>query len=357
MSGKLRSGFSTGACSAAAAKAAATALCTGSCPEHVDLSFPNGQIHRFLVHSCRKEEGRAFASVIKEAGDDPDITHHAEICASIGKGHIQDEVVCVFDDNVQLIRGSGVGVVTKPGLSVAVGEPAINPVPRKMIYAAIRSVTEDAVNVTISIVNGEILAEKTLNKRLGILGGLSVLGTTGIVRPVSAAAWIATISTCMDVARRAGLTEIVLSTGRTSEKGAQDYLDLPEEAYAMMGDYLAFSLKTAARKGFATIHYAGMWAKLMKAALQIPQTHVRNGALEIAAAAELLNKLGAQPPLTERLKDSNTAREMLGHIQDTGQTFLIEAVCHKAKAYAEEVSGSAVKIYLIDNNAKVIAHA
>jgi cobalt-precorrin-5B (C1)-methyltransferase len=225
-----------------------------------------------------------------------------------------------------------------------------------MIFDAIQEITRQKLSVTISVKNGESLAEKTLNKRLGIIGGLSILGTTGIVRPVSADAWTATISACMDVAREAGLTDVVISTGRTSEKGAQQLLDLPEEAYAMMGDYLHFSLHEARIKGFTTVHYAGMWAKVMKAALQIPQTHVKNGALEVAAGAELLENLGAKSPLVELLRKSNTAREMLTHIENCGQTELINKVCLMAKKYAEEVAGTTVLIYLIDHQAKVIAH-
>jgi cobalt-precorrin-5B (C1)-methyltransferase len=249
-----------------------------------------------------------------------------------------------------------VGIVTKPGLAIGVGEPAINPVPRQMIFQSVGEVTNQDISVTISVVDGEKLAEKTLNKRLGILGGLSILGTTGIVRPISADAWTATISASMDVAKEAGLRDIVISTGRTSEKGAQHLLQLPEEAYAEMGDYLYFSLSEASKKGFTTIHYAGMWAKVMKAALKIPQTHVKNGALEVAQGAELLESLGARPPLIDLLHTSNTAREMLTHIEATGQTELITKVCLKAKEYAESVAGTRVNIYLIDHKTKVIAH-
>lgn len=357
MAKRLRSGFTTGACSAAAAKAAASALITRVCPDSIEIVFPDGSVKAFAVHNCEADKVCGTASVIKDAGDDPDVTNRAEICARVEFGHkVSSEGSSVLHENIQLLCGKGVGTVTKPGLAVPVGEPAINPVPRQMIYQAVRDITKEKVRVTISVTDGELLAEKTLNKRLGVLGGLSILGTTGIVRPVSAEAWTATISTCMDVAKEAGLDEIVLSTGRTSEKGAQHLLQLPEEAYAMMGDYLGFSLKEAKKKDFGTIHYAGMWAKVMKAALKIPQTHVRNGALEVAAGAELLQKLGAQPPLTELLIKSNTAREMLTHIETTGQTFLIRAVCEKAKEYAEEVSGRRVNIYLIDHKTNVIAH-
>lgn len=357
MAKRLRSGFTTGACSAAAAKAAALAVISGKNPEKVEISFPDKSHKTFLVHSCKHKGNSVTASIIKDAGDDPDVTNRAEICATVTRGHSDIEGdSSVTHENVQLHRGKGVGVVTKPGLAIPPGEPAINPVPRQMIYKAVQDVTKEPVSVTISVTNGELLAEKTLNKRLGIIGGLSILGTTGIVRPISADAWTATISATMDVAREAGLEEIVISTGRTSEKGAQHLLNLPEEAYAQMGDYLYFSLNEAREKGFTTIHYAGMWAKVMKAALRVPQTHVRNGALEVAQGAELLIELGARPPLNDLLHTSNTAREMLTHIEDIGQQELIIKVCQKAKEYAEEVADTTVNIYLIDHKTEVIAH-
>ena len=259
--------------------------------------------------------------------------------------------------DILLCGGQGIGTVTKPGLAIQVGQPAINPVPRQMIVDAVREIIgEQKVTVTISIPKGEELAEKTLNKRLGILGGLSILGTTGIVRPISADAWTATIKASLDVAKEAGLSEVVLSTGRTSEKGAQQLLDLPEEAYAMMGDYLEFSLQQAASRNFQTIHLAGMWAKIIKAALRIPQTHVRNGALEVSDGANLLAELGAEGELLQKIKASNTAREMYSHIEAAGKTALVEAVCRKALEYCEDVTGRTVKVYLINHKAEIITH-
>lgn len=356
---RLRSGFTTGSCSAAAAKAAVQALVTGSCPTSIEIPFPDGSRYRFPVKSCSLRGDCASASIIKDAGDDPDVTNGAEISAQAiflqneGNSSGKD---CICLDTIQLCRGEGVGYITKPGLAIPPGEPAINPVPRKMITESVLEVTQKPVKLTISIANGKALAEKTLNHRLGILDGLSVLGTTGIVRPVSADAWTATIAASMDVARKAGLDEIVLSTGRTSESGVQKLLDLQIEAYAMMGDYLEFSLKEASAKGFNTIHLAGMWAKIMKAALRVPQTHVRNGVLEMKDAARLLASLGASGKLFEQIQKANSAREMLTHIERYGKPELIEAVCKKAKDFAEEISGVPVQIYLINHKAEIITH-
>ncbi len=358
MAKRLRSGFTTGACSAAAAKAAAVALSEGRCPDDIEIPFPDGSRKSFVLHSCHVDNNSATASIIKDAGDDPDVTNGAEISATVSSGQTTTERGnCVILANIFLCGGKGIGRVTKPGLAVQVGEPAINPVPRQMIVEAVGEVIEDKpVTISISVPDGEELAEKTLNKRLGILGGLSILGTTGIVRPVSADAWTATIQASLDVAKEAGLAEVVLSTGRTSEKGVQQLLGLPEEAYAMMGDYLEFSLREAAARDFKTVHIGGMWAKIMKAALRIPQTHVRNGALEIVDGAKLMADLGAKGDLLQLLEKSNTAREMLTHIEDQGKHDLVKAVCLKAREYCQEVTGGQVKIYLIDHKAKVIIH-
>jgi cobalt-precorrin-5B (C1)-methyltransferase len=363
---RLRSGFTTGSCAAAAAKAAAFAAVNGSCPKDIEIPFPDGSRKSFAVYHCKINDSNdgqkcsATASIIKDAGDDPDVTNGAEIMATVSSGHSNHTQLtagqCVPLDSILLCRGDGIGMVTKPGLAIQVGEPAINPVPRQMIVDAVREITDQKFTVTISIPNGEELAQKTFNKRLGILGGLSILGTTGIVRPISADAWTATIKASLDVAKEAGLEDVVLSTGRTSEKGAQRLLDLPEEAYAMMGDYLEFSLKEAAIRNFKTIHLSGMWAKIMKAALRIPQTHVRNGALEVADGAGLLASLGAKGELLQMIKKSNTAREMLSHIEAAGKTELVEAVCLKAREYCRETTGTEVKVYLVNHKAEIITH-
>ncbi len=357
MAKRLRSGYTTGACAAAAAKAAAIIARDGILPQTVEIPFPDGSLHSFTVVRAEITAGGGAASVIKDAGDDPDVTNKAEIRAEVRLDDTGDEKECIVIDNIRLRAGIGIGHVTKPGLAVAAGEPAINPVPRQMISEAVRQVESGRiVQVIISVPLGEKLAKKTLNHRLGIVGGLSILGTTGIVRPLSAEAWTATIETSLNVAWETGLREIVLSTGRTSEKGAQSLLQLPVEAYAMMGDYLEFSLLKAGDKGFTAIHLAGMWAKMMKAAMLIPHTHVRHGALEIRDGAALLQECGAEGALLEKLYTSNTAREMYGHLLEAGREDIVRRVCLRAKEYAGRVSTREVYVYLVDAGAKVVEH-
>ncbi len=360
---KLRSGYTTGACAAAASKAAALHVMTGVAQDTVEIPFPDGSRVMFTIISSKfldNKQKQAMASVIKDAGDDPDVTNGARIDSTVSFAASDDS----RSDSLVISGGIGVGKVTKRGLAVAVGNPAINPVPQKMIRAAVTEAIEAAaeknqccLDITISIPDGEELAKKTLNRRLGVVGGLSVLGTTGIVRPISADAWTATIATSMDVAKEAGLKEIILSTGRTSERAVEEALLLPEEALVMMGDYLSFSLVAAAEHRFRHIHLAAMWAKVMKAGMKIPQTHVRNGALEVKDALEFLRELGADDEMITALQGSNTAREIYGRLLEKGDGKMILQVCEAAREYAREVSGLEVTVYLVDATTTIVAQA
>ncbi len=366
---RLRSGFTTGACAAAAAKAAALLLINDTAVQRVTIPFPDGQELEFVIHHSEllDHQGtkKAMASVVKDAGDDPDVTNGAEIIATINITNCAGETAPQMRQNnigLCFLAGNGVGTVTKPGLAIHVGQPAINPIPRQMIGAALAQIpwptdqmgSAIKINIEISVPNGLALAEKTLNHRLGIVGGLSILGTTGIVKPISAEAWTATIKASMAVARETGCREIVLSTGRTSEKAAQNLLNLPIESYAMMGDYLKFSLMAAQEEGFQKIHLAGMWAKIVKAAMQTPQTHVRNGALEVREAAEFIATLANDPNLATNLRDANTAREIYERLKETKRHDIIGLVCLAAKDFAQSVAKLPVSVYLVESPGKVV---
>ena len=365
---ELRSGYTTGACAAAAAKAA-TQLLVGAYhgtplqapPDKVSIPFPDGSRADFTIHSSgyRNPDKAAFAAVIKDAGDDPDVTNGAEIVAEaiIARKCLPSTLV--------IKGGMGVGTVTKPGLAIAVGEPAINPVPRKMIadaiseafpYISFRS-SGFAVEITISVTNGELLAKKTLNERLGIIGGLSILGTTGIVRPLSSEAWTATIASSMDVAKAMGRNEIVLSAGRTSEKAHMKKYSLPEESYVMMGDYLEFSLREAATRCFSNIYLSAQWAKMLKIAMATPQTHVRHGAIDLGKTVDFLNSIGVSIP---KAAEFNTAREIFDYLiansADLQETLI--KVCNAAKSYASDIADPVnLSAVLVAYDGEVIAHS
>lgn len=358
---RLRSGFTTGACAAAAAKGATVLFFRQRAVDQVDIPFPDGSRVNFKLAGCGWLEGEnaiAYCSVIKDAGDDPDVTNKAEIVALVSRASNS----FAHEDDLQIVGGKGVGIVTKPGLALPVGAPAINPVPLKMIEQAVREALHEAQGelsaekllITISVPQGEELAKKTLNKRLGILGGLSILGTTGVVVPVSAEAWTATITASMDVARECGVQEIVLSTGRTSERAVEEHYNFPEEALIMMGDYLEFSLKAASERGFRKIHLAGMWAKLLKGALRTPQTHVRHGALDVQKGISLLQQLAKTNVEIQYLQGSNTAREIYERLKDHGDNELIRTVCQTAKDYYQDICGIPVQVYLVSTSGKIV---
>ncbi|MEM6463960.1 MAG: cobalt-precorrin-5B (C(1))-methyltransferase, partial [Pseudomonadota bacterium] len=229
----LRKGWTTGACATAATKAALTALITGDFPDPVTITLPKGQKPAFALAFETLGQGYASAGIVKDAGDDPDVTHGSTVVATVRP--------LPAGSGIRFAAGEGVGTVTRAGLPLAVGEPAINPVPRKMMLEAVADVCAAFnrpadIEITISVPGGTALAEKTWNPRLGIVGGLSILGTTGIVQPFSCAAWIHSIHRGIDVARAAGLDHVLGATGSTSEAAAQKIYDLPEIALLDMGD-------------------------------------------------------------------------------------------------------------------------
>jgi cobalt-precorrin-5B (C1)-methyltransferase len=345
----LRSGYTTGACAAAASKAAVLKLLGAPVKKKVEIPFPDGSRVEFKLDGVKKINGlSASASVIKDAGDDPDVTNGAEIAASAR--------IITGANDIVIKGGEGVGVVTRPGLAVPPGEHAINPVPKKMITAGVREAIAESgspgvsVEVTISVPRGRELAKKTLNRRLGIEGGISILGTTGIVRPLSDIAWKATISASMDVARAMGLNEVVLSSGRTSEAAHMRKYGFPEQAYALSGDFVEWSLREAGGRGFFNPARTCV-AKMLKIAMGTPDTHVRAGAIDLKKAVEYLKTLGI--PGFPREETYNTARMMMEEIPPEW----LKRVCEGARDYAERVSGLPVKVSLAGYDGVIIAES
>lgn len=355
---KLRSGYTTGACAAAAAKAAAVVLFSREELTEVTIPFPDRSRVTFKLIWTRLYENEAQAAVVKDAGDDPDVTNRAVISATVRS---TTRFIANPSQKINIIGGTGVGMVTKPGLPVAIGKPAINPVPLRMITEAVEEAIAQhrkdhnrVLDVTIEVPRGEELAKKTLNKRLGIIGGISILGTTGIVKPVSADAWTATISICMNVASAAGLKEVILSTGRSSEKCVQSHLSLPDEALVMMGDYLEFALKETNKHFYQRIHMATMWAKLLKGAMKVPQTHVRHGVLDTHKIIVFYRDQGINEALLKKLEPSNTAREVLEKLLELNEISLITWTCKRAKEHYESMANADITIHLVHGSGRLI---
>jgi len=355
----LRRGWTTGACAAAAARAAFAALLTGRFPDPVTIRLPRGEAPRFPLALAELGAGVARAGIVKDAGDDPDVTQGALIVAEVAWAEP--------GAGISFRAGAGVGTVTRPGLPLAVGQPAINPAPRAMIREALADIAEangaafsremgPDVTVTIAIPGGERLAERTMNARLGIVGGLSVLGTTGIVVPYSCASWIHAIHRGIDVARAAGLDHIAAATGTTSERAVQQLYDLPEHALIDMGDFVGGTLKYLRRRPVARLTLAGGFAKLAKLASGHLDLHSSRSRVDGAALARLLGGLGADRAAVDAALSSDSAAEILRVAGERGRA-LAEAVARQARevALATLSGATAVEVGVVDRAGEFLA--
>jgi cobalt-precorrin-5B (C1)-methyltransferase len=352
----LRRGWTTGTCAAAAAKAAFAAVITGEFPDPVEVTLPRGERPSFALALTRRDEGSATAGVIKDAGDDPDVTHGALVLATVRAG--------APGAGVTFRAGEGVGMVTRAGLPIPPGEPAINPVPRRMIHDAIAEVAAAAggaadAEVEIAIPGGEALAAKTLNGRLGIVGGLSILGTTGIVVPYSCSAWIHSIHRGIDVARAAGFTHIAGATGSSSEAAVQKLYDLPEVALIDMGDFVGGMLKYLRMHPVPRVTIAGGVAKITKLAQGLTDLHSKRGVVDRALLGALAQAAGGSARLCARIVIANTAAEVFALAQAEGVA-LGDTVAHAAQQTAERVVAGrdiAIEIVLFDREGALVGRA
>ena len=356
----LRKGYTTGTCAAAASKAAAIAFLTRKKVKEVQITLPVGKAVIIPVHRCEIEKGRAIASIIKDAGDDPDVTNGAEIIVEFGVRSLELGVKKAFQfthhsSRITVYGGKGIGVVTKPGLAISAGEPAINPVPREMIENSIKEVLNfnselrtlnSKLYLILSVPHGEELAKKTMNARLGIMGGVSILGTTGIVEPLSLSAYRHSITCAMDVARASGCKDIIFSTGRSSEKVAEEILKLPEEAFVLVGDHMGFALKEVKRQKSRVkrITIVGQFGKFSKLAAGHFETHCSDSSIELEFLAHLAKEAGAKKDIFESIKNANTARQVFFILREQGLKSVYKTVCNKVKVNAEKIVDSKTEI-------------
>jgi len=299
----LRTGWTTGTCASAAAKAATTALRDQATQRTVEVALPSGRRVSFDVESCVYDATKAAAVVVKDAGDDPDVTHGAHLTATV-RWRTEPGIV--------LEGGEGVGIVTKPGLGIEVGEPAITATPRAMITRAVAEVT-DLVNrgvvVLLSVPGGEKMARKTTNARLGILGGISILGTTGIVRPFSTASWRASVEQAVSVMAAQGERTMVLCTGGRTEKGAMALLpDLAEVCFVEVGDFTGAALRRALAVGLEGVIFVGMAGKLAKLAAGVLMTHYTRSKVDLGLLGDVTLAAGGTAAVAEEVSAANTGR-------------------------------------------------
>jgi len=338
----LKSGFTTGACAAAATRAAAIHLVSGSPVAEVTIPLPAGFDHTFAVEGQEAGDGWARAVVIKDAGDDPDVTHGAHLVATVAWS---------AQAGTELRGGEGVGAVTLPGLGLEVGGPAINPVPRAMISnaaaeaAAVAAQRGGGLTVTISVPGGEAMARRTMNARLGIVGGISILGTTGVVHAYSTASWRASVLQGVDVAAANGVLHLVLSTGGRSEAYARARLpDLPEVAFVEMGEFAGHALDRARARGIQGVTLAGMVGKLAKLAQGQFQLHVAAGGVDPELLAQIAARAGAGEPLLAGIRSANTARHAQEMVREAGLDTFFDELCKEAARRCSERTGGRLSV-------------
>lgn len=353
---KLREGWTTGACATAATRAAFSALVTGEFPDPVTITLPKGQTPAFALAVEKKGEGWAQAGIIKDAGDDPDVTHQALIISTVRTGAAGTGIV--------FKAGAGVGMVTKAGLPIPPGEPAINPVPRAMMTGVIEQIAQQHkincdVEIEISIVDGERLAVKTWNPRLGIIGGLSILGTTGIVHPFSCSAWIHSIHSGIDVARANGFEHVAGSTGSTSETVVKHLYDLPDFALIDMGDFVGGMLKYLRKNPVPKVTIAGGFGKLTKLAQGYLDLHSGRSQVSFDWLADAVKHMGGDADLQNLTRQANTAMEVLTLAQKHNLG-LADYVAIKAQTAARNTLRDApieIEIIVINRQGEIVGRA
>jgi cobalt-precorrin-5B (C1)-methyltransferase len=349
----LRRGWTTGVCATAATRAAYQALLTGHCPDPVVVELPGSGRPSFAVAMFERTEESATAGIVKDAGDDPDVTHGALVKARVKRG--------TPGSGVTFRAGEGVGTVTRPGLPIPPGEPAINPVPREMIRKTVRELVgrfggSGDVVVEIAIPGGGALALKTLNPRLGIVGGLSILGTTGIVIPYSCSAWIHSIHRGIDVARASGLAHVAGATGATSEAAVQKHYALVESALIDMGDFAGGMLKYLKRHPVPRVTVAGGFAKLAKLGQGLLDLHSRAGSLDRDWLAARLSAAGAPVDFLEVVRGANTAQLVLAEAEARGIRAgdLVATAAWRTAARVLDGTGIVLDVLVFDREGRLV---
>ena len=345
----MRTGYTTGSCAAAAAKAAVTTLLTGEPTGEVTIHLPVGQDAAFRIHRCEwVDDQRVLCSVIKDGGDDPDATHGAEICVTVNRAPDQE--------GLKITGGPGVGTVTRPGTGIDVGEPAVTRVPRRMMAESVSAAAQSAgldaeagFIAQVSVTDGEEIAKKTTNARLGVLGGISILGSTGVVQPFSTAAWRASVHLAVDVAATNGLDHVVLSTGTRSEEYSRRHLDLPDMAYIEAGIFSGPSMKRCVMRKIPRATHVGMVGKFSKMAMGYFVTHVAGNQVDTNFLAELAAQCGATPEIQEEIRGASSARHFQEIAQANDLMQVIPIMCQMVCDESQKLLGDDADSLIVDS--------
>jgi cobalt-precorrin-5B (C1)-methyltransferase len=351
----LRTGYTTGTCAAAATKLALRALLENRTPSRASVTLPKGRSVVLSASWIKIAKDTVTAAVIKDAGDDPDVTNGAEICATVSLLRSTNDII--------IDGGNGVGRVTKPGLGLEIGTAAINPVPMKMIKRAIEDVIGTdhknfGVFTLISVTNGEEISKKTDNPRLGIIGGISILGTSGIVIPYSTSSFAASIRQAIDVSLAMESNTVVLTTGGRSEDFARELFktDIPDHSYIQVGDFIGYAIRQCSIKKIKTAFIGGFIGKLTKMAMGVKQTHVKGSHVDMAFLAGIARGCGSSEEILSKIKMANTARHVSELVDYYSISGFYDSLCKEAYSQLSKYCDYKVGIYMImfDFNGKVI---
>jgi cobalt-precorrin-5B (C1)-methyltransferase len=342
--GNFRTGFTTGTCAAAASVAAVLSIINQKKTESVDVLLPKRSRIKININRCEFEKNRAYCSVIKDGGDDPDVTHGAEIVVSLE--------LTPKPNSIEIDGGEGVGRVTKPGIGLEIGQAAINPTPRKMIIENLTEVGQkilenNGIRVTISVPNGRELGPKTDNPRIGIVDGISILGTSGIVMPYSTASFAAAIRQQLDVVLSMGDNTVVLTTGGRSEDFAKEIFDLPDHSFVQFGDFSGYTISQCAKKGMSKAHVGGFIGKFAKMATGVKQTHVKGSKVDMAFLSELAKKCNASEDVIQKIKNANTARNVQEIILENSVSGFFSLICSEVYEQMRNHSENKIPIEII----------
>lgn len=341
---KLKTGFTTGTSATAAAKAALLSIINQKKVTEVDVKLPKGNSIKIPIQVCDFETERGHCSVIKDGGDDPDVTHGAEI--------VVDLLLTEKKNEIEIDGGEGVGIVTKPGLGLEINKPAINPVPKKMINENLRETAGDllknkGIKVVISVPKGRELGPKTDNPRIGILHGISILGTSGIVIPFSTASYAASIRQNIDVAIAMGNDVVVLTTGGRSEDFAKKIIDLPDHCFVQMGDFSGYTMQQCSKKNISKAFVVGFIGKLAKMAAGVKQTHVKGSKIDMNFLGKIAEECGASDTIIDEIHKANTARHVLEIIKENQVSGFFNKICEEVHKQMRKHSEEKVNLEII----------
>ncbi len=351
---KLRTGFTTGSCATASSKACVLSIINQKKIEQTDIILPKRSKLDIQINSCEFTENSATCSVIKDGGDDPDVTHGAEIFVYV---ELTNNI-----GKIEIDGGEGVGRVTKPGLGLEIGSAAINPTPKKMILENVTEISKEileknGIMIKVSVPNGKELGPKTDNPRIGIMGGISILGTSGIVIPYSTASFAAAIRQQIAVVSSMNDDNVVLTTGGRSEDFARAIIELPDHSFIQMGDFSGYTIKQCAKQGLKKAYVAGFIGKLAKMAAGVKQTHVKGGKVDMKFLSELAKRCDAKSDTISKILGANTARNVQEIIiEDKIDGFFDEVTkeaCNQMRQHSEEKIP--VEVILFDFDGKVLS--